>query len=55
MYKIFHIDLQTGALLTENITHKMRKLGTNLQNKWHLHGNENSRREKFKNLLPGPN
>ena len=33
MYKIFHIDLLTGALLTENITHKMRKLGTNLQNK----------------------
>ena len=33
----------------------MRKLDTNLQNKWHLHGDENSRREKFKNSLPDPN
>ena len=33
----------------------MRKLDTNLQNRWHLHGDENSRREKFKNSLPDPN
>ena len=33
----------------------MRKLGTNLQNKRHLHRDQNYPSKKFKNLLPDPN